>query len=174
MESEKTKIIFVPKEQKPIYSMHIVAILKPALNSGVIQNVEIKSIHMQIMQLLKELILKFTNGESTSTTLDTAERLLGSIFYAVDACLKDMKSTEDVVYVLKTEGIKKIYGIGLENLRAEVSKSYKLYNEIKRDRLHIPLEAYNDTIGEEGIQIFLKNMMQCLVHRMSWQVLTTL
>ena len=41
----------------------------------------------QKYQLLNEIIMKYTRGESSSVTIETAEKLLIAIWYTIDAYL---------------------------------------------------------------------------------------
>ena len=60
------------------------------------------------MSILSDLIKRYTQGKSSSVTSDTAERILSSILYAVDANLRRFADPFRAVDYLTTADIRKI------------------------------------------------------------------
>ncbi|MFL0248809.1 DUF6179 domain-containing protein [Clostridium neuense] len=129
-------------------NQYIISIFKEAIKIGLMNENEIIRIQVDIMNLLKDLILRYTKGESTSVTVETSESLINSILYAIDFYMLKMDSPEAAVMELKQKSIRQIYENGIELIRACIIDTKKLYGRIKRNKLRIELEPYNTTIEE--------------------------
>jgi len=129
-------------------NQYIISLFKEAIKIGLISENEIIRIQVNIMNLLKDLILRYTKGESTSVTVETSESLLNSILYAIDFYMFKMDSPEAAVMELKQKSIRQIYENGIELIRVCIIDTKKLYGKIKRNKLRIELEPYNTTIEE--------------------------
>ncbi|MBC2582094.1 DUF6179 domain-containing protein [Clostridium sp. DJ247] len=137
-------------------NQYTISILQECLKSGVMSNAEVFNIQVKIMDLLKELIMKYTKGESTSVTVEVTESLLNSLLYAIDFYMLKFHNLEAALKELKQKEIKDIYEEGLQLLRLCVLDTKKLYEKIKRDRLKLELEAYNVTLDEAIPSFFEK------------------
>lgn len=135
---------------------YIISLLQECLKNRVVSDNEVFNIQIKIMDLLKELIMKYTKGESTSVTVEVTESLLNSLLYSLDFYMLKFDNPQAALIDLEQKGIKKIYEEGLELLRLCVIDTKKLYEKIKRDRLKLELEAYNATIDEAIPSFFEK------------------
>ncbi|WP_420798637.1 DUF6179 domain-containing protein [Paenibacillus beijingensis] len=61
-------------------------------------------------------IRKYTRGESTSVTTETAESILTSIMYAADAYLLSLEVPEKAIMDLKTIDVRQIYERGVQKV----------------------------------------------------------
>lgn len=129
-------------------NQYIISLFKEAIKSGLMSEDEIIKIQVDIMNLLKDLILRYTKGESTSVTVETSENLLNSILYAIDFYMLKMDSLEAAIIELEEKSIRQIYENGIELIRVCTVDTKKLYGKIKRNKLRIELEPYNTTIEE--------------------------
>lgn len=129
-------------------NQYIISLFKEAIKIGLMSEHEIIRIQVDIMNLLKDLILRYTKGESTSVTVETSESLLNSILYAIDFYMLKMDNPEAAVMELKEKSIKQIYESGIELIRVCIIDTKKLYGKIKRNKLKLELEPYNTTIEE--------------------------
>lgn len=136
-------------------NQYTISLLKEAFRSGLLDKNKIDNIQMQIVLILKDLILRYTKGESTSVTTETAEKLLNSIYYSIDACLSTLENPEESIVLLKTKKIKEIYEEGIKIVKACTAEAKILYDEINACKLDVPLEAYNATL--EAIPDFFSN-----------------
>lgn len=139
-----------------IKNQYTISLLHEALRIGILNRREANSIQVQIMMILKDVIIGYTKGESSSVTYDTAERLLNSILYSIDAYTLYCSSPEEAVEHLKASPLKGIYLNGLEKVREWLEETKLLYDEVRENKLNVHLEPYNLTI-QEGIPLFLKN-----------------
>lgn len=136
-------------------NQYTISLLQEALRNRLLSRQEIDSIEVQLMMILKDVIMRYTKGESSSVTNDTAESLLKSILYSIDAYALSCSSPEEAVEHLKKVPLKEIYARGLERVREWFEETKSLYDEVKRKKLDVKLESYNLTIRD--IPIFLKN-----------------
>lgn len=146
----KINILKVKKNQ------YTLSLLNEALHNELITLEEFKTIQVQLLLLLKDLINLYTKGESSSLSVDTAESLLNSIIYAIDAYTICCNSPEEALSHLLALKIKTIYEKGIEQVGLWFHEANNLYKEVKKNKLNPLLEAYNLTINE-GIPLFLKN-----------------
>lgn len=129
-------------------SQYTLSFLKEALRTGHISKEEAEYFQFQIMNLLKDLIMRYTKGESTSVTVSTAENLLNSLFYSIDTGLKSLNETDAAYQAIKTGNVYQIYNRGLSIVSACFKESNELYLNIRKSRLKVGLEAYDSTINE--------------------------
>ena len=129
-------------------NQYIISLLKEAMKCGVISNKDVLDIQIRIMEVLKQLIMKYTKGESTSVTVEITEGLLNSLLYSLDFYLIELDDPQAALRELKKKDIKIMYEKGIELLRLCVIDTKKLYEKIKRNRLKVELEPYNLTIDE--------------------------
>lgn len=144
-------------ERKNLNSnQYTVSLLKEAFRTGLIDKGTIDNIQAQIMFILKDLIMRYTKGESTSVTVETAEKILNSIYYSIDAYTESLHNPEDGIALLKTKKMKEIYEKGFELIKSCVSETKMLYERILKNKLNVPLEEYNLTIDEAFPDFFRK------------------
>lgn len=129
-------------------NQYIISLLKEAMRRGAISNKNVLDVQIRIMEVLKELIMKYTKGESTSVTVEVTEGLLNSLLYSLDFYLIELDDPQAALRELKKKDIRTMYEKGIELLRLCVIDTKKLYEKIKRNRLQVELEAYNLTIDE--------------------------
>lgn len=136
-------------------NQYTVSLLNEALRTKLLNPQEVNNIQVQIMLILKDLIMQYTRGESSSVTTDTAESLLFSILYCMDAYTLSCNSPEEAIEHLQTMHIKNIYRKGIERVVQWLEETKGLYKEIRKNKLNVQLESYNLTISE-AIPLFLQ------------------
>ncbi len=139
---------FICRENLNNYQ-YTISLLRAGFQVKLLNQTNLNSIQEQIMLILKDLILRYTKGDSTSVTTDTAETLLNSILYSLDAYLSQFEHPEDGINLLKTNTVQKIYAKGIELISRWVAETQDLYEEIKRTKLDVQLEVYNTSIDED-------------------------
>ncbi|GKX29855.1 hypothetical protein SH1V18_23350 [Vallitalea longa] len=114
----------------------------------------IQNNNMELLNILKRLIEKYTFGESSSIKVEVAESLLASINYSIDAYFDKFSEKEGVI-VLQNHGLEQVYDIGLGEVKRCLEQCKTLYKETIDNKLDIEVQAYNDTL-ENAIPYFLK------------------
>ncbi len=132
---------------------YTLSLLQEGLRLGLLTREEFSSIQMNIMTILKQVILRYTKGNSTSVTTDKAEALLLSILYSIDFYNSTFEEPEDALTNLKSKDIKEIYESGIKLVTSCVEETKDLYNDIVKNKLQVQVEAYNITV-DEGIAPF--------------------
>lgn len=133
---------------------YTLSLLNEALCTGWLDNQEVHRIQREFMSILSDLIQRYTQGKSSSVTSDTAERILSSILYAVDANLRRFADPLRAVDYLTTADMRKIYGEGVDLLRQCLDETKRLYTVVKQNKLDVAVEAYHTTI-DESLPVFL-------------------
>ncbi|MGG1314129.1 DUF6179 domain-containing protein [Cohnella laeviribosi] len=136
-------------------NQYTLSLLNEGQRAGLLDNREAYVIQNRLLLILQDLIRRYTQGESSSVTTETAENILASVLYAVDAYLASLENHDKAILCLKTGDIADLYEKGVEHVRQCFEETKRLYNEVKRQKLDVPVEAYNTTI-EESLPIFLK------------------
>lgn len=103
-------------------------------------------IYQQFMDLLREWIIKYCQGNSSSVKIETAERLMLSILYCVDAYISSLNNPQRAFELLKTVGVKEIHQKGLEMVNRSWQDTKSLYRKLVK--LDIHNEAYQATVYE--------------------------
>lgn len=127
---------------------YTLALLLDGCQAGIIDQESVNGIHNEILDLLKDLIIKFTQDKSSSVRAETAQHLLESLLYAIDAATISFEDPADAVIRLKNVGVKQMYAQGLDLVMACVGVSRFLYRNIKANKLSMGTHAYNLTIDE--------------------------
>ncbi len=136
-------------------NQYTVSLLREGLRAGMLTSQEVYHIQAALMRILQDMICRYTQGESTSVTSETAESIMASIMYAVDAYTLHFADPDQAVMALKTEDAGKIHRKGVELIRRCLEETKRLYLEVKKNRLDVPVDAYNMTI-DESLPVFLK------------------
>jgi len=123
-------------------------LINEASRLGLIDQKSLNNFQTQIMSLLTDLIIKYTKGESTSIKVETAQRILGSILYVIDTHISSFENPEDAIELINAGEIKMIYKDGLDLVLAFQKETETLYQEIKNNKLDIPIKAYQSTIDD--------------------------
>ncbi|MGE5631975.1 MAG: DUF6179 domain-containing protein [Caulobacteraceae bacterium] len=135
---------------------YTVSLLKEGFRAGLIDKPVLFRIQEHIMLILRELIIRYTKGESTSVKVETAEGLLNSIHYSLDAYLYSFKEADAAIAVLKSTSIKEIYEKGLGIVTECVAETKEFYKKVAQNMLDVPLEVYNTSVRESFSDFFNK------------------
>ncbi len=135
---------------------YTLSLLQEGIRIGVFDEQIINRIQIEIAAILKDLIRRYTNGESSSVRTETAEKLMNSVFYALDAYMTSFNDPEQSLVCLKTESILKIYEKGIRLITLCLADAKMLYREIRQKKLDVPFEVYNTSI-DEALPDFFKN-----------------
>lgn len=136
-------------------NQYTISILNEGLRVGLLNNEDAYGTEWQLMSILENLIRRYTQGESSSVTSETAVSLLSSILYAVDAYLIHFNDPKKAIDELKNGKVENAYNQGIDLIRDCFVETKQLYKEINNDKLDVAVEAYNLTIAE-SIPVFLK------------------
>jgi len=135
---------------------YMLSLLDEALLAGLISESALQDIQIQIMELLKDLIIKYTSSESSSIPTETAQNLLLSIFFCMDTFCISSPTPADCLDELMNRSMKEVCQEGLALVKSKVSEAKRLFGEVKSTRIKTSLVAYNSTINE-AIPGFFKN-----------------
>ena len=123
---------------------------------GVIDQHTIDQVQIGILSILKGLIIKYTQGKSTSLKVETTESILVSVLYSLDARLSGFPEPGDAAEYLRIQNIEYIYQEGLELVNSCCTATRQLFQQIVDSKLNISLDAYNSTI-DEALPAFFDN-----------------
>ena len=112
------------------------------------------NVQIKISEILKDLIIRYTKGESTSVTVEKAEKFIIGIWYTIDAYMKTFENLEIAIDTLKKEEISYIYERGKGVLKEDFKITEKLYEKTLKNQICTDLIAYNTTLS--GIENFFK------------------
>lgn len=134
---------------------YTLSLLKEGCRVGLFDQLTLTRLQEEIMLILKDLILRYTRGDSTSVRIETAEQLLNSIYYSLDAYLRTFSNPEDGVALLRPETIRNAYQKGLALVTACVAEAAALYQALARRKLDVPLAVYRSLLEQDLPQFFL-------------------
>lgn len=132
------------------------SLLQEGQRVGLINSREAYRIQAGIIEVLQQLIRRYTQGESTSVTSETAEGIMVSLMYAMDAYALHFMEPEEAIAHLKSENVKTMHAKGVELLRQYFEDAKQLYQDVKKMKLDVPVDAYNMTI-DESLPVFMNN-----------------
>lgn len=135
---------------------YLLTLLDEALRAGLISESALEELQMQIMEVLKEQIIKYTSGTSTSVPLEVAQNLLLSILFCMDTFCLSFPTPITCLNELMERSMKEVYREGLALVKSRVNEAEKLFEEVRATRIKTSLVAYNSTLNE-AIPDFFKN-----------------
>lgn len=136
-------------------NQYTISLMNEGLRTRLLHPQEVYSIQSKMMLILKDLIRRYTQDESSSVAVETAEGFLTSILYSVDAQMKSYEQPDKAVAALQTIDLREIYEQGVERVRQCFEEAKRLYAEVKKDKLEVDVDAYNLTI-DESLPVFIK------------------
>lgn len=135
-------------------NQYTLSLLNEGLRAGMLSSQDVYNIQHGLIHILQELIRRYTQGKSSSVTSETAERIMASILYAVDAYAFSFEHPEEAVMSLKSTDIRHVYKEGVDRVSQCFAETKLLYREIRRNKLNVPVDAYNMTI-DESLPLFI-------------------
>jgi len=134
---------------------YTIGLLQEGRHAGLLTSEETMRIQQGLMLILQELILRYTQGESTSVTTETAEDIMLSVLYATDAYLFGLGQPEQAIDCLKRMSIRDIYTQGVETVSQCFADTKQLYEDVSQTMVQVPIDAYRLTI-DESLPVFLR------------------
>lgn len=123
--------------------------------SALLQEGEQMEYQAETASLLADMIRLYTAGESSSVKEETASRILGSIYYAIDAYTAVLDTPDAVLRSLREYGVRGMYREGVKIVRSCLEETKSLFKKISESRIDVPLAPYNEMI-DTAIPEFLK------------------
>lgn len=137
-------------------NQYYISLVKECIKANIIDNKVIYTTQLELGKILKSIIMKYTKGESSSVTVETAEKLLIAIWYTIDAYIASFDNIDDSIEAIKNESLDKMYNEGKEILKKEFEITRRLYEKTIENKLDIEIIAYDDTLLD-GIEAFFVN-----------------
>jgi hypothetical protein len=137
------------------YSNYALTLAQEAFSTGNLTEFEMVSIREKISEALSECILVYTHGESTSIMSDTANDLLTSLMFTIDAYLITLGDNNEALMEMKSESFKNLYYKGVKQLKLIICEIASLLVKLRRTRINTPNKLYNDIL-DGRIMKFLK------------------
>ncbi|MGI6469234.1 MAG: hypothetical protein GXZ09_01435 [Syntrophomonadaceae bacterium] len=135
---------------------YTLSLLKEAYRLKLIDQAGLDAIQSQMMELLARTIMRYTGGESSSVTNETAQRIMLSLFYAIDACMLCLDDSDEALKQLTTRGLASIYQQGLAVLESCLLSTEQIYRRLQEQRLKVDNLAYQTTL-DEALPDFFKH-----------------
>ena len=133
---------------------YTISLINECVRCEILPKAFLYNVQIKISEILKDLIMRYTKGESTSVTVEKAEKLIIGIWYTIDAYMKTFENLEIAIDTLKKEEISYIYERGKDILKEDFKITEKLYEKVLKNQICTDLMAYNTTLS--GIENFFK------------------
>lgn len=133
---------------------YTISLINECVRCEILTKAFLYNVQIKIGEILKDLILKYTKGESSSVTVEKAEKLIIGIWYTIDAYMNTFGNIELAIKTLKEEEISYIYEKGKIILKEDFIHTEKLYKRTLKNQIYTDLTAYKDTLF--GISDFFK------------------
>jgi len=127
---------------------YLLTLLDEALRAGLISESTLQNLQLQIMEVLKDRITKYTSGESSSIPVEAAQNLLLSILFCMDTFCLSFPTPIKCLNELLDRSMREVYQEGLALIKSKVNEAKKIFKEVRSTRIRTSLIAYNSTINE--------------------------
>lgn len=125
---------------------YLLSLLESAYQMQLLSKSELDRIQAQIMDILKGQITKYTGGASSSVKVETAQNLLTSILYCIDAYGLSMDTPAEFIEELQSRPVREIYLDGLACVESCFEDTRHLFKAVLSNRIQTKLIAYNSTL----------------------------
>ena len=142
-----------PKNIK--FSNYAFTLTQEAYNAGYLTDIEMDIIKSKISDALSECMYTYSSGESTSFMTETANNLLNSVMFAVNAYLITIGDNDEALMEIRNESFVTLYHKGMKQLKLIMCEITGLLVKLRRTRTNTPNMLYNDVIDTK-IMKFLK------------------
>ena len=133
---------------------YTISLINECVRCEILPKAFLYNVQIKISEILKDLIMRYTKGQSTSVTVEKAEKFIIGIWYTIDAYMKTFENLEIAIDTLKKEEISYIYERGKGVLKEDFKITEKLYEKTLKNQICTDLMAYNTTLS--GIENFFK------------------
>ena len=133
---------------------YTISLINECIRCEILPKSFLYTVQIKIGEILKDLIVKYTKGESSSVTVEKAEKLIIGIWYTIDAYMNSLSDINLSIKTLKEEKISNIHENGKEILKMDLMHTENLYEKVLENKINTELTAYNDTLT--GISDFFK------------------
>jgi len=127
-------------------SNYLQSLLSESVRLKLLNAEEINSIRLQLADMITMETRSYTQGDSSSVTVETAQSLMMSIIYTLDFYLKSLSSTDKCLDAIKFMKLTDIYTKGKELIKNQIEKTKIFLDLIQRNKISTDNIAYNDTI----------------------------
>lgn len=128
------------------YNDYLRSLLSELDRLGLVSAVETARVRMSVMDALGEIINIRTDGESSSVMTETANELMMSMLFNIDAYLIGLGSIDAAVNAMLDTPAIELYYRGQRRLKLYICEATGLLVKVKRSRLSLPNVYYNETI----------------------------
>ena len=137
-------------------NQYAISLIRECLRINIIDENLLHKTQLEITEILKELIMKYTKNQSNSVQVEVAEKLIIAIWYTVDAYLLTFEEIEDCIKSIKNESVNQMYENGQIVLKDKFEKAKCLYEATIENKINTEIIVYDDTLLE-GIKGFFEN-----------------
>ena len=148
--------IYLLKREDLNQEYYFQSFLQQAYVLKLLTDSEFENIQLQSIQLLSKETERYTNGESSSVKVETAQNILQSIFYCIGTYLKSFPDTDLSVTTLKQKPLSELYHQGTNLIVLQFTSAKQLFESIQKHSLVTDNIAYNDTL-QNGISAFFSD-----------------
>ncbi len=127
---------------------YLVSLLEEAVRVELMSHQELDDIQAQLMELLKKVIMRYNGGDSSSVRVETAQNLLTSILFSIDAYCIQAGQPEACLAAIQKTPVSRLFELGQEKLKQYLADSRLLWEENRNSRVNTSLIAYNSTLDE--------------------------
>lgn len=123
------------------------SLFSEACDKHVLEDAQIERIQIELMELMAKQVERYTNDESSSIRIETAQQLLQSVCYILGVYLKSTSDMNRKIELIKNEKISKLFYLGMEEIESYIRKSKEMLEKLQAEQLKVDNYAYQDTLS---------------------------
>ena len=124
------------------------SLFSEACEKKLIDEAQFERIQLEMMELMAKQVERYTNDESSSIKVETAQQILQSICYTIGSYLKSIADMNQKIELIKNEKLSKLFYLGMDEIEANITKAKVVLEMLKAEQLKVDNYAYHDTIFE--------------------------
>lgn len=122
--------------------------LQALLRFGGLSQAEEERVQNELWLLMERQVRKFTLGDSSSVPLETAEKLLKSIFFTLGLYLKNQGGFEANAQLVKQTSLALLFQAGQKHLAQIKEEVFALNTQVRQTAVALGNISYEDTLAE--------------------------
>lgn len=122
------------------------SLFSEACKKNILDDGHIERMQLELVELMSKQVERYTNDESSSVKVETAQQLFQSICYSMGSYLKSVPDMIKKTDLLKNEKISVLFYHGMAEIESNMTKGTSLLTKLQKNKLKVDNYAYQDTL----------------------------
>ena len=151
---EQLQNLLLPEESRIDQGYYFQSLLAAVAENNLMKEAELTKLQYNLVELLTKQTERFTNGESSSVTVERAQSLLQGICYHISVYLKSLPVMEQKVKKLKEGKTEEMFREGMAAVTVIYQEAEEKLRKLQTISPRYDNQAYQDTLFHGLVEFF--------------------